>query len=69
VDVNILHYPIVLSKIDRKNPGPGTYEHLKSVSKDGKFPISRFKTYGVPIIHPKKSEPAIGNKSIPLIIF
>jgi len=54
---------VVLSKIDRKNPGPGTYSHLTSVSKDGKFPISKFKTYGVPIIHPKKAEPSLRNKS------
>ena len=59
---------VVLSKIDRKNPGPGTYSHLTSVSKDGKFPISKFKTYGVPIIHPKKPAPANKNKSRLILI-
>jgi len=35
------------------NPGPGAYEKIDSMSKSGKFPISKFKTYGVAVIHPK----------------
>jgi len=50
-----------LSRIDRKNPGPGTYESIYSVNKTGKFTISKFKTYGIPIIHPKNSEKKVGN--------
>jgi hypothetical protein len=43
-----------LSKINKFAPGPGKYEKLDSMSKTGKFPISKFKTYGVPIINPDK---------------
>lgn len=41
-----------LSKLNKVAPGPGTYEKLDSMSKDGKFPTSKFKTYGIPIITP-----------------
>jgi hypothetical protein len=41
-----------LSKINKFAPGPGTYDKLDAFSRSGKFPSSKFKTYGIPIINP-----------------
>ncbi len=35
-----------------KTPGPGKYESVSGISEKGKFPISKFKSYGVAIINP-----------------
>lgn len=35
-----------------KNPGPGKYESIPGLNEKGKFPISKFKSYGVAIINP-----------------
>jgi hypothetical protein len=35
-----------------KYPGPGKYESISGINEKGKFPISKFKSYGVAIINP-----------------
>ena len=38
-----------------KVPGPGRYESIVSINEKGKFPISKFKSYGVAVINPPPS--------------
>lgn len=38
-----------------KVPGPGTYEHLPSLTPNGKNPLSRYKGSGATVINPARS--------------
>lgn len=39
-----------------KFPGPGTYDILPSISKEGKYPISKFKASGASNFNPPSSK-------------
>ena len=44
-------------------PGPGAYDSIPGINKEGKFNISKFKSYGVAIINPNKSFKGTGKLS------
>jgi len=46
-----------------KVPGPGAYNSIAGINKEGRFNVSKFKSYGVAIINPAKSVPNIGRLS------